>query len=121
MIKFLADMGISKKTVHWLNENGYDATHLQELGLYRLPDEQVLEKAKIEERVLLTMDLDFGYLLAIARQKMPCVIIFRLQDETAENIIQRLSEVLTLLGNQLKEKGIVISVNEKKIRIRYLP
>ena len=48
MIKFLADMGISTRTVQWLRSSGYDALHLQEKGLQRLPDEEVLEKARIE-------------------------------------------------------------------------
>ncbi len=63
MIKFLADMGVSTKTVLWLRNNGYEAVHLLEQGLYKLSDADVLEKARVENRVLLTMDLDFGYLL----------------------------------------------------------
>ena len=121
MIKFLADMGISKRTVHWLRSNGYDAVHLSELGLQKLPDEGVLEKARLEDRVLLTMDLDFGYLLSIAKQKMPSVILFRLQNETSENVNQRLHEVLTHLAEEITCGGIIVSVNEKKIRVRRLP
>lgn len=77
-MKFLADMGISTKTVNWLGENDYDAVHLLELGLCRLPDQDVLEKAKYENRVLLTMDLDFGYRMAITKNIMPSIINFRL-------------------------------------------
>jgi predicted nuclease of predicted toxin-antitoxin system len=33
-----------------------------EQGLYKISDAEVLEKAKVENRVLLTIDLDFGYL-----------------------------------------------------------
>lgn len=37
-MKFLADMGISPDTVVWLRSLGYDAVHLHEQGLDRLPD-----------------------------------------------------------------------------------
>ncbi len=51
-------MGISPKTVHALREQGHDAVHLLEVGLKRLADPDVLEKALQEERILLTHDLD---------------------------------------------------------------
>lgn len=121
MIKFLADMGVSTKTVLWLRNNGYEAVHLLEQGLYRLSDADVLEKARMENRVLLTMDLDFGYLLAISKQEMPSVILFRLQNETSENVNQRLNEVLTHLADELTSKWVIVSVDEKKIRVRKFP
>jgi predicted nuclease of predicted toxin-antitoxin system len=65
-MKFLADMGISPRTVTWLRKQGYDAVHLNEQGLERLSDEAILSKARKEERVVLTLDLDFSYLLAIS-------------------------------------------------------
>jgi Domain of unknown function (DUF5615) len=37
-VKFLADMGISPKTVAFLHALGHDAVHLSEQGLERLPD-----------------------------------------------------------------------------------
>ncbi len=121
MIKFLADMGVSTKTVLWLRNNGYEAVHLLEQGLYKLSDADVLEKARVENCVLLTMDLDFGYLLAISKQEMPSVILFRLQNETSENVNRRLSEVLTHLADELTSKWIIVSVDEKKIRVRRFP
>ncbi len=32
-IEFLADMGISLRTVSWLREQGYDVVHLRDEGL----------------------------------------------------------------------------------------
>ena len=37
-MKFLADMGVSPLTVKELKEAGYDAVHLSEQGLMRMPD-----------------------------------------------------------------------------------
>lgn len=64
-MRFLADMGVSLFTVSWLREAGHDAVHLREQGLQRLPDAEILLKARQEDRIILTMDLDFGTLLAI--------------------------------------------------------
>ena len=44
-MKFLADMGVSPLTVKKLQEDGYDALHLSEQGLMRMPDNLIMEKA----------------------------------------------------------------------------
>ena len=63
-MKFLADMGISHKTVSFLHALGYDAVHVSEQGLEWLPDPGIVEKARREERILLVHDLGFGELVA---------------------------------------------------------
>ena len=52
-MKFLADMGISPKTVAFLREQGYEAVHLHEEGLDRLEDPAILAKAREEGFILL--------------------------------------------------------------------
>ena len=85
-MKFLADMGISPRVVATLRKQGHDAVHLQEQNLGRLPDHEILSKARAEERIVLTHDLDFGELLAASGGTPPSVIIFRLTDMRAENV-----------------------------------
>ncbi|MGA3124738.1 MAG: DUF5615 family PIN-like protein [Polyangiaceae bacterium] len=34
-MRFLADMGVSPRVVHWLHEHGHDAVHLRDQGLHR--------------------------------------------------------------------------------------
>ena len=63
-MKFLADMGISPRTVAALKDHGHDAVHLNENSLGRLKDSDILTKAFLENRILLTHDLDFGELVA---------------------------------------------------------
>ena len=57
-MKFLADMGISPRIAEELRKQGHDAVHLAEQGLYRMPDGDILQKARLESRVLLTHDLN---------------------------------------------------------------
>jgi len=59
-VKFLADMGISPKTIAFLHALGHDAVHLSEQGLERLPDPEIVAKAHQESRVLLVHDLVLG-------------------------------------------------------------
>jgi hypothetical protein len=64
-MRFLADMGVATSTVQELAGAGHDAVHLRHLGLQRLPDNEILAKARGERRIVLTFDLDFGDLLAL--------------------------------------------------------
>lgn len=119
-MKFLADMGVSPRTVEWLRSNGHDAIRLNEEGLERLPDSSVMAKAITENRILLTMDLGFGALLAMSKGQFPSTIIFRLSNETSTSVNKRLVEVLTTFQGDL-ESGAIISVGDETIRIRQLP
>jgi predicted nuclease of predicted toxin-antitoxin system len=52
-MKFLADTGISPRTVNWLKAAGHDAVHLVDEGLEeRLPDDEIMIKARLEGLVL---------------------------------------------------------------------
>jgi predicted nuclease of predicted toxin-antitoxin system len=119
-MRFLADMGVSPRTVDWLRSQGHDAIRLNEEGLHRLPDPQVMDKALKEKRILLTMDLGFGALLAMSKSHFPSVILFRLSDETSKAINERLGEILGLFEQEL-ENGAIISVNDEVVRVRSLP
>lgn len=119
-MRFLADMGVASSTVQELARTGHDAVHLRALGLQRLPDDEILAKARAERRIVLTFDLDFGDLLALGMQESPSVIIFRLRDETPRSVTPKLFEVIGQRAAEL-EAGAVVVVEEGRYRLRRLP
>lgn len=119
-MKFFADMGISPDTVSWLRNQGHDAVHLHERGWDRLPDGEILERARDEGRVLLTHDLDFGQLLALSKATSPSVIVFRLADMRPDSVNRHLARVLKQAADDLA-RGAIVSVREGQIRVRALP
>lgn len=119
-MKFLGNMGISPKTIEYLRSLGYEAKRLLEEGLERLPDEMILEKARVEHCIVLTSDLDFGNLLAASGASSPSVVIFRLDNMRAENVNEFLLQVIEQHADIL-EQGAVISVGDRRIRVRRLP
>ena len=119
-MRFLADMGISPKTISFLNSLAHDAVHLNDQGLQKASDSFILEKALNEGRVLLTHDLDFAELLAAGGGKAPSVIIFRLRNMHPNRVNICLNTIIEMHGKSL-EKGVIISVDERLIRVRSLP
>lgn len=119
-MRFLADMGVAASTVRALAGAGQDAVHLRDLDLQRLPDEEILAKARGERRIVLTFDLDFGDLLALGMHESPSVIIFRLRDETPQSVTPKLFEVIRQRASEL-EAGAVVVVEDDRYRLRRLP
>lgn len=119
-MKFLADMGISPRSVEYLRSEGHDAIHLHELGLDSLSDPRILEMARDQERVVLTHDLDFGELVAASGALLPSVITFRLRDMRATKVSRYLQSIVLQYSDELTD-GVVMTVTEGRIRIRSLP
>ena len=119
-MRFLADMGISPRTVDYLQDLGYDATHLHEEGLDRLSDSDVITKARRERRVLLTHDLDFGELIALSEARLPSIVTFRLRSMQPNNVNRHLRAIIEQHREAL-ESGALVTVTEGHIRVRRLP
>ena len=101
-------------------EQAHDVVHLRDQQLMKLPDADILAKARSEGRVVLTFDLDFGDLLAAAGQNLPSVVIFRLRNQTPSAVNPRLFSVISECRDHL-ERGAIIVVEETHYRIRHLP
>lgn len=56
----LADENVHPDVIAFLRELGSDVDSITEQGQFGLPDSQVLQKANVSNRVVLTHDSDFG-------------------------------------------------------------
>ncbi len=120
MMRFPADVGVSQGVTVWLREQGHDVVHLRERGLQRLPNGQIVALAALEDRVILTFDLDFGELVASPGSRIVSVILFRMNNTTSRFVTQRLSRVLPDIERPLAEGAIVV-IEDGRHRIRHLP
>ncbi len=119
-MRFPGDACIDIRVIKWLRSQGYDATHLREEGLQRLPDEEIFKKAISENRVILTFDMDFGEIIALSKDEKTSVILFRLHNTRTSQVIVRLLAVLADSKDAL-DKGAVVIIEESRHRIRYFP
>jgi predicted nuclease of predicted toxin-antitoxin system len=76
-VRFLLDANLSPLLAEALTAAGYDSVHVRDLGLLTAADRVVLERAKTENRVLISADTDFGELLAVSGATLPSVILLR--------------------------------------------
>src|SRR5690242_17654563 len=101
-------MGVSMRVVEWLRPSGYDAIHLCDEGLQKLPNGEIFRKAVREKRIVLTFDLDFGEIVAGSGGGSVSVILFRLRNTRADFVIKRLNVVLKQSTQELGQGAVVL-------------
>lgn len=119
-MRFLVDMPLSPEIAVWLTQQGHDAVHALEVGLDRAQDEVILERARNEQRVVITADLDYPRLLAMAQAKGPGLILFRGGDYSEHEALERLSRALEAVSAEELPNSTVV-IERGRIRRRRLP
>jgi predicted nuclease of predicted toxin-antitoxin system len=113
-------MGIAQSVAAWLTGIGHDAIHLNDEELYKLPDDLIIQKAINENRIILTLDMDFGQLMALDITKQTSMIQFRTSVSTPANIRAKMELFFAQFDSQLNDKYIV-TIEDNRIRYRKLP
>jgi len=119
-VKFLVDMPLSPAVVDWLRGLGHDAVHASQVGLDDAPDAVILARAQLEGRTLLTADLDYPRLLALAHAAGPGLILFRGGNYSNREVLDRLGKALAVVPHSRISSSIVL-IEKSRIRRRDLP
>lgn len=120
-MRLLLDESISPLVRDAFAAGGVDAVHVHDIGLTSASDPSVLDAAVSAGRVLITLDTDFGALIAHSRTQTSSVILFR------GHVTRRpAAQALLLLANleQLAEDlkaGAIVMIGDDRIRVRRLP
>ncbi len=96
-MRFLIDMNLTPLWVPFIEAAGHNALHWRDVGPSDAPDTELLRYAEAHRLVLLTQDLDFGMLLALAGASTPSVIQFRCQDVLPSDVGLPFSPLLNRL------------------------
>lgn len=92
MIRFIVDECTGPIVAKWLSLKGFDAYSVAEVSP-GITDEEVLNKAVLEERILITNDKDFGELIYKNHLPHKGIIFLRLMDESSKNKIDVLDKL----------------------------
>ncbi|HVV38677.1 MAG TPA: DUF5615 family PIN-like protein [Acidimicrobiales bacterium] len=120
-MKFLVDESVSPLLAEQLGAAGHEAAHVYDVGLTSRSDQQILERAVSDGCVLITIDTDFGALIARSGSSVPSVILLR-----GEVTRRPLNQVQLILANldQVTDDltaGAVVVIGDGRLRIRPLP
>ena len=116
----LVDQGLPRDIAVCLREAGWDVVHVGEIGWARANDPAILQRAKDESRVVLTLDSDFHQLLALSGESQPSVVRFRDEGLSIEQMFDIMVQIKTRFNNEMID-GAVASVRRGRCRLRRLP
>lgn len=119
-MRLLIDMNLSPMWVSVFEAGGWPALHWSDVGDPRAADKEIMVWARTNHYVVFTHDLDFGIILAATRSLGPSVIQVRTQDVMPKQLGEMMVGVLRQYESQLEE-GALITIDERKSRIRVLP
>ncbi len=119
-MKLLLDQGLPLSAASLLRDTGIDTIHVGEIGMSEAEDGEIIQKARAEGRVVVTLDADFHTLLAFDEATSPSVIRIRIERLRAQALTALLLKVIDECDREL-QTGAAISVEPSRIRIRYLP
>jgi predicted nuclease of predicted toxin-antitoxin system len=85
-----------------------------------MADEEIIEKAARESRIILTFDSDFPRLLAQLRLSSPSVVLIRLERFETHAMTLRLLGLLRAQESELSA-GVVLVVEPSRVRMHRLP
>jgi predicted nuclease of predicted toxin-antitoxin system len=120
-VRVLVDNPLSPFVASLLRDAGHDAVHVLDYGLHAAPDEAIFERAIQEDRVIVSLDTDFGTLLALGGTRTPSVILLR------RHVPRRAGDQVALLlrafasQSEALGQGAIVVLERDRARVRSLP
>lgn len=116
-MNFVADESCAGPVVRALREAGHDVIAIAEVAK-GASDEQVLELALQENRVLITEDRDCGELVYARGRSSAGVILLRFQNQGRNTKPSAVVEAVERLGTRLKDAFTVVEPGPVRISAR---
>ena len=114
ILRFLADESCDFAVVRILRADGHDVVAVSEVT-QRSVDSDLIEQSALENRILITEDKDFGWLVFVSHENSAGVILIRFPGNARDTLVQTIHELV----NEQRERlyGAFVVVQPGHIRI----
>ncbi len=119
-MKLLLDQGLPRSAVEVLRQAGVEAMHVGDIGLASAEDRVIIDHARHNNQMIVTLDADFHALLAASQSARPSVIRIREEGLNATGLSELLLRILAECEAELRE-GAMVSATRRRIRLKKLP
>ena len=113
-MRFVVDECTGPVVARWLLQSGHDVFSVYD-DARGVSDDDILQKAFMQNRILITNDKDFGELIFREKKRHKGIVLLRLEDERAENKIKVIEQLLEQYADQIAECFTVVTENAVRI------
>jgi predicted nuclease of predicted toxin-antitoxin system len=114
-LNFLVDVGVGKSIEDFLIEQGFDIKSVRTINP-RMSDQEILKIAASEDRIIITMDKDFGELVYHSFIEHSGVILLRLEDATGDEKLEVIKKIISNHTERIKGNFCVFQRDKFRIR-----
>ncbi|SMP41967.1 Predicted nuclease, contains PIN domain, potential toxin-antitoxin system component [Desulfonatronum zhilinae] len=114
-LKFLVDVSTGKAVETYLRSKGHDVRAVRDIDS-RMEDEEIIRLAVDEQRMIVTMDKDFGELVYHCLMKHFGILLLRLENETSAEKLRILKYILENHSSQLQNNFCVFYNDKLRVR-----
>lgn len=111
-MKFLLDQDVYSVTAQFLKSLGHDVITAKDIGLSQASDNDLLLKAKEQNRIFVTRDRDFGNLVFVKGYNSG-VVYLRILPSTLESVHKEIKKVLISYSEDELNKAFVVVEHER--------
>jgi predicted nuclease of predicted toxin-antitoxin system len=116
-MRFKIDENLPASSCDILREAGHDALTVLDQAMGGDPDPNIASVCSAEGRILLTLDTDFGNILAYPPANYPGLIVIRTQDQSKPTVLEFVRRITTAMESESPEGKLWI-VEPHRIRER---
>ncbi len=115
-MRFKIDENLPPDLAEFLRENGHDATTVWDQGLRGKADPEIAKACAVENRVLVTLDLDFADIRAYPPERSRGLVVMRVVRQDRKHVLEVFRRMLpTLEQNELA--GQLWILDEWSVRV----
>lgn len=115
--KFKFDENLPAEAAELLRQAGHDAVTVMDQSMSGAPDRDLAQVCRAEDRVLVTLDLDFSNIQAYPPAAFPGIIVLRLVQNDKASVMTALAALLPYLDRE-PLSGRLWILDPRRLRIR---
>ena len=114
-LRFLIDVGVSKAVEEWLAHERYDVRAVHQINPH-MSDREILQIAATEDRVVITMDKDFGELVYRLKRPHTGVLLIRMAEARGDEKLAAIQQILRNHSDKLHGRFCVYQNHRLRVR-----
>ena len=116
-MRFKTDENVHPDVAGYLRGQGHDAVTVWDEALRGIPDADLVQVCRSENRTLVTLDLDFADIRVYPPERFAGMIVLRLAGPSRNHVLRVVTRLLPMLVES-KGVGQLWVVDEQNVRVR---